>query len=114
MLGTIGKQLLQIFLKVGFVMELVVPAFHPIGAGVGDIFSGIAPLNLVAFILHVLNKALPVWTVQQCVLNGFEEGKLPALAAFDSMVFSRQRAFFSAFCDSSPAPAVRMPCKFHR
>jgi len=71
-------------------MELVIPAFHAVWTGVGDIFPGIAPLRLVTFILHVLNKALPIRTVQQVFLDGFDERKLPALAAFGSTIFSGQ------------------------
>jgi hypothetical protein len=75
-------------------MQLVVPAFHAVGTGVSDVFSAVAPLHLVALVFHVLNKALPVRAVQQCVLNGFNQGKLPALTALGGAVFSRQCAFF--------------------
>ena len=75
-------------------MQLVIPAFHAARTGVGDVFPGIAPLNLVAFILHVLNKALPIRTVQQSVLDGLDQRKLPALAPLGGAVFSRQHTLF--------------------
>ena len=75
-------------------MELVVPAFHPVGAGIGDIFPIVTPLHLVAFILHILNKALPVGAVQQRFLDCLDERKLPTPAALGGAVFSRQRTFF--------------------
>lgn len=68
-------------------MELVVPAAHPAGSGVGDILPAVLPPDAVATALHPADEVLPGTGRSHAVLNGHHQVELPALALFHGAVF---------------------------
>ena len=62
-------------------METAVPALPPVGAGEGDVLPGIRPGHLVTFVLHILNKTLPINGVLQRLVDGLNQIQLPELTS---------------------------------
>ena len=69
-------------------MKFVVPAAHPAGSGVGDIFPAILPPDAVATALHPLDEVLPRTGRSHAVLDGYHQVELPALALFHGAVLT--------------------------
>ena len=69
-------------------MQLVAPAFHPVGAGVGDVFPFIAPPDLIAPPLHLADEILPAHTHFHGFPDVVHEAKCPALPLPGGTVFS--------------------------
>ena len=70
-------------------MQLVAPAFHPVGAGVGDVFSFIAPPDIVAPPIHLADEILPTHTGFHGFPDVVHEAEFPALPLPGGTVFSR-------------------------
>ena len=69
-------------------MQLIAPAFHPIGAGVGDVFPLVAPPDIVAPPLHLADEILPADTGFHGFPDVVHEAELPALTLPGGTVFS--------------------------
>ena len=69
-------------------MQLVAPAFHPIGTGVGDVFSLVAPPDSVAPTLHLADEILPAHTYFHGFPDVVHEAEFPALPLPGGTVFS--------------------------
>lgn len=60
-------------------MQLIAPAFHPIGAGEGDVFSLVRPGDLVSRPVHQLDEILPACAFLHSLVDGEHQPELPAL-----------------------------------
>ena len=69
-------------------MQLVAPAFHPVGAGVGDVFPLVAPPDIVAPPLHLADEILPAHTGFHGFPDVVHEAEFPALPLPGGTVFS--------------------------
>ena len=69
-------------------MQLVAPAFHPIGTGVGDVFPIVTPPDLVSPPLHLADEILPAHTHFHGFPNVVHEAEFPALPLPGGTVFS--------------------------
>ena len=69
-------------------VQLVAPAFQPIGAGVGDVFPLVAPPDIVAQPLHLADEILPAHTHFHGFPDVVHEAELPALPLPGGTVFS--------------------------
>ena len=69
-------------------MQLVAPALHPVGTGVGDVFPLIAPPDIVAPPLHLADEILPAHTHFHGFPDVVHEPELPALTLPGGTVFS--------------------------
>ena len=69
-------------------MQLVAPAFHPVGTGVGDVFPLIAPPDIVAPPLHLADEILPAHTGFHGLPYVVHEAEFPALPLPGGTVFS--------------------------
>ena len=68
-------------------MQTIIPTALAVGCGVGDIFSAVRPLDLIAFALHQLNELLPVDGVLHTLVDLNCEGDFPTLAAHCRVIF---------------------------
>ena len=69
-------------------MQLVAPAFHPVGTGVGDVFPLVAPPDIVAPLLHLADEILLAHTHFHGFSDVVHEAEFPALALPGGTVFS--------------------------
>ena len=69
-------------------MQLVAPAFHPIGTGVGDVFPLVAPPDIVTPPLHLADEILPARTDFHGFTDVVHEAEFPALPLPGGTVFS--------------------------
>ena len=69
-------------------MQLVATAFHPIGAGIGDVLPLVAPPDLVAPPLHLADEILPAHTGFHGFSDVVHEAEFPALPLPGGTVFS--------------------------
>ena len=69
-------------------MQLVAPAFQPIGAGVGDVLPFVAPPDIVAPTLHLADEILPAHTHFHGFSDVVHEAEFPALPLPGGTVFS--------------------------
>ena len=69
-------------------MQLVAPAFHPIGTGVGDVLPLVAPPDIVAPPLHLADEILPAHTHFHGFSDVVHEAEFPALPLPGGTVFS--------------------------
>lgn len=69
-------------------MQLVAPAFHPVGTGVGDVFPLVAPPDIVAPPLHLADEILPADTGFHGFSDVVHEAEFPALTLPGGTVFS--------------------------
>ena len=69
-------------------MQLVAPTFHPVGAGVGDVFPLVAPPDIVAPPLHLADEILPAHTGFHGFPDVVHEAEFPALTLPGGTVFS--------------------------
>ena len=63
----------SIFFEESLIVKTAVTALASVRTGERDVLSGIRPGHLVALVLHILNKALPVSRVLQCFIDGLNE-----------------------------------------
>lgn len=68
-------------------MQLVAPAFHPVGAGIGDVLPFVAPPDIVAPPLHLTDEILPAHTYFHGFPDVVHEAEFPALALPGGTVF---------------------------
>ena len=68
-------------------MQLIAPAFHPIGAGVGDVLPFVAPPDIVAPPLHLADEILPAHTHFHGFSDVVHEAEFPALSLPGGTVF---------------------------
>ena len=69
-------------------MQLVAPAFHPIGAGIGDVLPLVAPPDIVTPPLHLADEILPARTDFHGFTDVVHEAEFPALPLPGGTVFS--------------------------
>ena len=69
-------------------MQLVAPTFHPVGTGVGDVFSLVAPPDIVAPPPHLADEILPAHTGFHGFPDVVHEAEFPALPLPGGTVFS--------------------------
>ena len=62
-------------------MQTIIPTAFAVGGGVGDIFSAVRPLDLIAFALHQFNELFFVDGVLHALVDLNRESNLPAFAA---------------------------------
>ena len=68
-------------------MQTIIPTALAVGGGVGDIFSAVRPLDLIAFALHQFNELFLVDGVLHALVDLNRESDLPALAAHRRVIF---------------------------
>ena len=69
-------------------METAVPALAPVRTGERDVLPFVRPTHLVALQLHVLDEALAVDGVLQCLVDGLDQIQLPAVAAQTCLILA--------------------------
>ena len=69
-------------------------ALASVGAGEGDVLPVIAPADLVALVLHVLNKTLTVSGILQRFIDGLDKFQLPALAPQSRLILTGTHLLF--------------------
>ena len=69
-------------------MQLIAPAFHPVGAGVGGVFPLVTPPDIVAPPLHLADEILPTHTGFHGLPDVVHEAEFPALPLPGGTVFS--------------------------
>ena len=67
-------------------MQTIVPTALAVGGGVGDIFSAVRPLDLIAFALHQFNELISVDGVLHTLVDLNRKSNLPALAAHGRVI----------------------------
>ena len=67
-------------------MQTIIPTTLAVGCGVGDIFSAVRPLDLIAFALHQLDELLPVDSVFHAFVDLNCKSNLPTLAAHRGVI----------------------------
>ena len=74
-------------------MQAVISAFHTLGGGIGDAFSGVCPLDAVALKLHQLDELFLVSSIFHALINGIHQPHFPAFALDRSMIFRNTHGF---------------------
>jgi len=92
MLGAVGEQLFEVFLKVGFVVQGTVAALLTLRRSEQNVLMRIVPADFIALVLHVQDKAFFVVGVFQSLVDGFYEPEFPALAPHGGAVFARRQS----------------------
>jgi hypothetical protein len=70
-------------------MQPLVPALHSAWGGVGYIFSGRLPTDIVALGTHEGDEFVLASGVPHTLINGIDEPELPTLALGGDMIFRR-------------------------
>ena len=67
-------------------MQTIIPTAFAVGCGIGDIFSAVRPLDLIAFAFHQFNELIFVDGVLHALVDLDSESDLPALAAHRGVI----------------------------
>ena len=85
---TVGKQGLHVFFEERLIVEAAIPAPPSVGAGERDVLPGICPGDLVALVLHALDKFFLAASVLQHVIDGLDQINFPAIGIETSLILT--------------------------